>query len=207
MNKLMARHYSDLTEEQWYQVRYKQGFITKRPPFNLKGRKRNLLDVKEVLDSVGLKFWLTNGTSLAAYREKDWIPWDDDVDLDVMMEDYMQVRAELRERFINEGFVVRDRHPNNSVLAKMALFRDGEKTALRPLYLDPSHKHGDKYRFRKDYKYPRRFYQTPGTIEFMGETFNIPSPVEEWLTYVYKDWKIPLDEEDESVYSTSDIRR
>ena len=47
MNKLMARHYSDLTEEQWYQVRYKQGFITKKPPFNLKGRKRNLLDVKE----------------------------------------------------------------------------------------------------------------------------------------------------------------
>ena len=39
MNKLMARYYSDLTEEQWYQVRYKQGFITKKPPFNLKGRK------------------------------------------------------------------------------------------------------------------------------------------------------------------------
>ncbi len=33
MNKIMARYYSDLTEEQWYQVRYKQGFITKKPPF------------------------------------------------------------------------------------------------------------------------------------------------------------------------------
>ena len=46
MNKILARLYSDLTEKQWYEVRYEQGFITKNPPFNLKGRKRNLLDVK-----------------------------------------------------------------------------------------------------------------------------------------------------------------
>ena len=207
MNKLMARFYSDLTEKEWYEVRFKQGFITKNPPFNLKGRTRNLLDVKEVLDSVGLKFWLTNGTSLAAHREKDWIPWDDDVDLDVMMEDYMQIRAVLREKFINEGFIVRDRHTESHTLAKMALFRDGEKTALRPLYLDPNHKEGHLYRFRRDYKYPRKFYETTGTIEFMGETFNIPSPVEEWLTYVYRDWKTPVDEEIESIYSTPNIRR
>ena len=51
-------------------------------------RTRNLLDAKEVLDGVDLKFWLTNGTALAAYRDRDWIPWDDDVDLDVMMEEY-----------------------------------------------------------------------------------------------------------------------
>lgn len=207
MNKVLARKLSEVSEEEWYKVRFKQGFITKKPPFNLKGRTRNLLDVKEVLDDIGLKFWLTNGTSLAAYRERDWIPWDDDVDLDVMMEDYMEVRAELKERFINEGFIVRDRHIKSHTLAKMALFRDGEKTALRPLYLDPDHKYGDTYRFRRDYKYPRKFYETAGTIEFMGETFNIPSPVEEWLTYVYRDWKTPVDEENESVYSTRDIRR
>tara|TARA_R110000824_G_scaffold170181_5_gene347479 strand:+ start:5395 stop:6018 length:624 start_codon:yes stop_codon:yes gene_type:complete len=207
MNKKLARTLSDLSESQWYEVRFKQGFITKEPPFNLKSRKRNLLDVKEVLEDTGLKFWLTNGTALAAHREGDWIPWDDDVDLDVMMEDYMLVRAELRERFINEGFIVRDRHVNDPTMAKMAIFRDGEKTALRPLYLDPKHKHGDKYRFRRDYKYLRKFYETPGTIEFMGETFNIPSPVEEFLTYVYRDWKTPVNEEEESVYSTSDIRR
>jgi phosphorylcholine metabolism protein LicD len=207
MNKVLARKLSEVSEEEWYKVRFKQGFITKKPPFNLKGRTRNLLDVKEVLDDTGLKFWLTNGTSLAAYRERDWIPWDDDVDLDVMMEDYMEVRAELKERFINEGFIVRDRHIKSHTLAKMALFRDGEKTALRPLYLDPDHKYGDTYRFRRDYKYPRKFYETAGTIEFMGETFNIPSPVEEWLTYVYRDWKTPVDEENESVYSTRDIRR
>ncbi len=73
--------------DEWVSVRFAKGFISTKD-FDFEMRTRNLLDAKEVLDGVDLKFWLTNGTALAAYRDRDWIPWDDDVDLDVMMEEY-----------------------------------------------------------------------------------------------------------------------
>lgn len=39
---------------------------------------------------------------------------------------------------------------------------------------------------------PRQYFEQLGTIEFYGMTFNIPSPVEDYLRYVYgDDWKIP----------------
>ena len=47
---------------------------------------------------------------------------------------------------------------------------------------------------KKDYKYPKMFYEgnNTSTIEFMGEPFNIPSPPEKFIEYAYgKNWNIP----------------
>ncbi len=201
------RKLSDISFEDWKKVRYKDGHYRTKAPFDLEMRTKNILDIKRVLDSVGLKFWLTNGTALAARREGDWIKWDDDVDLDVMMEDFLPKHDEIRELFISEGFIFRTRHLHNSTSAKVSMFRGGEKTALRPLYLDKNY-YNNKYRLRHAYKYPRKFYESSETIEFMGETFNIPSPSKEFMEWCYgKNWKTPLNSDDESVYSPSQIKR
>jgi hypothetical protein len=158
-----------------------------------------------VLDGMGLRFWLTNGTALAARREGDWIPWDDDVDLDVYAEEMHPLHQRLRKTFLDLGFIVRDVYDPKS--GKMSLFREGEKTALRGLYLK-SGSHLGEYRLRKRYKYPRRFYETPGTIVFKGMTFQVPSPIEEFLVFVYGDnWRKPMRSDNEREYSMRRIRR
>jgi hypothetical protein len=207
---IMARQLSFCTNQEWLRT-YN---VETRPPFDLEMRKRNLLEVKEVLDSVGLKFWLTNGTALAAYRDQDWIPWDDDVDLDVMMEDFLPKHDAIKELLIDRGFVVRSKNIDNPKIAKVAVFRSenplsGQKLALRPLYLDPSYE-DNKYRLRQDYKYPKMFYENENasTIEFMGETFNIPSPPEKFIEYAYgKNWNVPNKSDHEHQYSPIWIRR
>jgi len=206
MTKEEIEYYSNCSWNEWVSVRFSKGFISTKD-FDFEMRTKNLLDVKEVLDGVGLKFWLTNGTALAAYRDKDWIPWDDDVDLDVMMEEYLSKHDKIRDALKEKGFVTRSKKIGNPRLAKMAFFRGGEKTAIRPLYIDPSFKNNE-FRLRQEYKYPKKFYEIPGTIEFKGATFNIPSPAEEFLEFCYgKDWRTPLKSDIESVYSTKDIRR
>ena len=190
-----------LSKKEWQKLRLK--LVTSVPPFDLEMRTRNLLDAKDILDKIGLKFWLTNGTALAAYRDGSWIPWDDDVDLDVYAEDFLPVFDQIGAAFIDCGFYVRA----TKKLKKMATFRGGEKLALRGLFLDPNYK-GNQYRLRKRYKYLRSFYETPGTVEFQGETFNIPSPPKEFMLYVYgEEWEIPNKSTNEKVYSTKRIIR
>jgi hypothetical protein len=193
---------SNLSAEHWGKIRDK---YVNKSEYDFTARTKNLLDVKEILDTVGITFWLTNGTILAAYREHDWIKWDDDVDLDVYEEDLRPNYNILRNKFLKSDFIVRG--INIKYGCKMSLFRGKEKTALRGLYLDPKFKN-NKYRLRKRYKYPRKFYEKFETIEFKNNIFRCPSPVEEFLIYVYgENWKIPMNSDDESVYSTKKIKR
>lgn len=60
---------------------------------------------KELCEQNGLKYWLDYGNALGAYRHKGYIPWDDDIDLGMMRDDY--------EKFIE---LYKDGIPNHNEL-------------------------------------------------------------------------------------------
>tara|TARA_B100000963_G_scaffold355726_1_gene374511 strand:- start:26 stop:796 length:771 start_codon:yes stop_codon:yes gene_type:complete len=208
--QLIAKKFSDCSRKEW--LKYYKPF--RQPPFNLEIRTRNLLDVSQILEEVGLKFWLTNGTALCAYRDKDWIPWDDDIDLDTMMEDFLPKYDLIKKLLIKKEFLVRSTRIRNPRYAKLAAFRGetpfgGEKVAIRPLYLDSNYKN-NIYRLRHDYKYPRIYYECKKQTKvfFKGHYFNIPSPPEKFLEYAYgKNWRTPLKNDLETEYSPLWIKR
>ena len=66
---------------------------------------RMLCTFKEICDAEGLWYSLAYGTMLGAVREKGFIPWDDDVDVYMMLPDREKFR-EAFEKYSHEGLVL-----------------------------------------------------------------------------------------------------
>lgn len=57
-----------------------------------------LQEFARVCSEIGVRFFLDCGTLLGAYRYRGWIPWDDDVDVLMLREDYDRFRQAAPQR-------------------------------------------------------------------------------------------------------------
>lgn len=154
-----------------------------------------LQDLKKVFDNAGIKFFLFCGTLVGAIRDHDF-PWlDDDVDVGVFFEDAGKLIV-IEKVFKQMGYYVCF-GPNvqgrriSGYIAKKG-FR--EKVDFYTLF---SFK-GERcfYRFVKNGQlyylpYPQRYFDNLKEIEFKGEKYLVPNPPEEFLTYLWGNWKVP----------------
>jgi len=158
------------------------------PPMNIEDAETLLGEVKEVFDKHKVTFFLRQGTCLGAVRDHALIVWDDDLDIgsiigmhgftDEMIEPSV---ADLRGR----GCYVEVHH-------------EGLYTAVKIM----------KYKIRIDWQcyrvvkgtiahypgvpFPIKLFTNLTTIDFLGESYNVPSPPGDYLTYKYgPDWITP----------------
>lgn len=61
----------------------------------------NLIEMWDVFDGLckkyNIPYWLDSGCAIGAVREKDFIPWDDDIDVAIMRDDFNRLKVVLTQ--------------------------------------------------------------------------------------------------------------
>ena len=158
------------------------------PAMNIEDAETLLGEIKEVFDEHKVTFFLRQGTCLGAVRDHALIVWDDDLDIGsiIGMHGFTEEMidpsvADLRAR----GCYVEVHH-------------EGLYTAVKIM----------KYKIRIDWQcyrvvkgtiahypgvpFPIKLFTNLTTIDFLGKSYNVPSPPGDYLTYKYgPDWITP----------------
>lgn len=75
-----------------------------------KGQLR-MLEILKCVDAIcrkhNIPYWLSSGTLLGAVRHGGFIPWDDDLDIEMLRKDYLKLLPILREE-LPDNFVLQD---------------------------------------------------------------------------------------------------
>lgn len=176
---------SNLSHAEW--VKYKKenraALLNDYPNFNFDLRFEIIKEFKHILEKEGITLYLANGALLGAVREKNFIAWDDDVDMDVLYEELEPKYETIREQLIDLGYIVRgiNKYPE----MKINIYHGGEKVGILALYSK------GEFRIRGPYKWPSFLYENPEKIVFKGETFTAPQIID-YLKHQYgSDWRVP----------------
>lgn len=130
-----------------------------RKKYNPDGSKlRNMqMDIKEILDVVddicvkhNIPYWLSSGTLLGAVRHGGFIPWDDDVDIDMLRSDIPRFIKACQKDLPKEYAIQTHKTDSNYYLNLVKVRKQNtiieERVVLK-----------DKKEFKVDYKYQGLF--------------------------------------------------
>lgn len=154
---------------------------------------KNLIDFKEAADYLGVRFMIMEGTLFGAYREKDFMP-DDEDDIDIgITEEYFDKVETLIEFLKKKRFVNHKRVEWGGKFHGGALERKGNHIDIMRMIKEGDIVYNIGNHGALRYEYPAELFNGYGSIKFHGITLETPVDIEGYLTTRYGDWKTHVD--------------
>jgi len=144
-----------------------------------------LTQTGQLLTQHGITYWLDYGTCLGAYRDKDFIKHDTDIDISIFIDDYESLKKITSD---------------TSLLKIHSLKNVRQGTHICSLKLDSFNGASTDNNVRANEKddayvdiYVVFFKPRLDTIQFKGQSYNIPANTSGYLRHIYGDtWQTPL---------------
>lgn len=93
----------------------------------LRNLQMRMVEMLDYFDSFctkhNIKYWLAYGTCLGAIRHEGFIPWDDDMDIEMLREDYEKFIS-LRKYFENDNYILQDNVSDYEYITPYSKIRD-----------------------------------------------------------------------------------
>jgi len=173
-----------------------------RSKSELLAQNEGLVLIKNILDKIEVKYYLSSGTLLGAVRDNDFIPWDWDVQMYLIKENAYPKRYQISESLINGSFEIYKFNDSEDSL-KWDLRRKGIKFELTAWYLEGKW----RYRKKKNMRVPSYLFEGEYNIKFKGVSYKTFNPPEDYLVFCYDDWKTPKRTSNKEKYSNSNHLR
>lgn len=173
-----------------------------RSKSELLAQNEGLVLIKNILDKIEVKYYLSSGTLLGAVRDNDFIPWDWDVQMYLIKENAYPKRYQISESLINGSFEIYKFNDSEDSL-KWDLRRKGIKFELTAWYLEGKW----RYRKNKDMRVPSYLFEGKYKINFKGIDYKTLNPPEDYLQFCYDDWRTPKRTSNKEIYSNSNHLR
>lgn len=169
---------------------------------------KDLEDIQKVFDKFGVDLYITYGVVLGFHRDKDFLPEDDDVDLTVIADIDFRTRKKIGWMLTDLGF--RPQPILFNVFGRMEPAEEGyngdaesgiivcERNFKFTIFFKkevPCETHGVEYLCvpklgaKKLIAVPKKFFETKKTIKIGGKKYLVPSPIKDYLSFCYADWK------------------
>lgn len=181
---------------------------------NDKLKLKDLKDVMAVFEKFNVKAFLSYGAVLGAVRDKNFIEWDDDIDIDVIDRIDLPTRKKIGSTLASLGFQTQPICFNVFGTMEMVVsapyggcaYDGDDETGI--IVCERNFKFSIFFYKQEADEFvctPKRggmrlisnltkFYERPDTVKLHGEKFYCPGPVKDYLTYMYGDWKTPKKE-------------
>lgn len=159
----------------------------RKPAMNKRFAIKIMRDVKRIMTSLAIPYVFVGGTCLGAFRNKDFIDFEKE-DLDVgLCSEY--ATDNLYRILIADGFRIGEKRVFKDKVNFWSASKYGIHICLDFHYLDKDMRVTESKSFY--YALPRKFIEKSRLISFYGEVFPFPKDTEEYLEYIYQDWKTP----------------
>ena len=164
--------------------------------------------VKKVFDKHGVRLFVVYGVLLGFYRDKGFLPGDDDIDLAVVDPVDYKTRKDIGWELYalgfepqNVGFNVFQRMEpaeigyNGDEETGIMVNQHSRKFTIFFFKEEECPTHGHEYvcipklGALRLISTPKKFFEKASKIRINGKDYLAPSPIEDYLAYSYKDWK------------------
>ena len=167
----------------------------------LSDRKECFLEICKLLDDLNLTYFLIGGVLLGAKRDKKFIEWDWDVEINLFIEDLNINFNKILSKLLNNNFEI-DYCRKTQTDSKINFFKNYSKEITGYTLNGWTYDKDNKRYFRNKISFPDHFLKEFEIIEFYGKKFNAPNPITEYLTYQFGDWQVRKRTDNKSIYMT-----
>lgn len=136
-----------------------------------------LIRAGETLDAAGIEWWVVDGTCLSLVRSGRIEEWQQDVDLGVW--DIAATKQAMRAAGWPNREICANQFKSSGMLDIVGHRRSGDRVLVD--YLD-----------NVTYSFSGDLFNMFETVQVDGHAFRVPSPVEQYLTEHYGDWRTPI---------------